>query len=126
MIYANNITNELTETMGSSAQVVPTVQYIEKVSLCYIEDVPADQRDLFDYHENLDDAGQLFFNYRGNWYDLSQFTTDLPRIVSTAHIDGEDVEIVWEGYEVLMHGVAVVVNTQPVCFEDMIYVGYWC
>ena len=104
---------------------------VKKCHLYYLNEMPeTDQKELTWCYDNPQDCGMQFFAYNGTWYDLDTFPTlsSMGADVSgTYYVDGDNhrTAIEWHAMTCETWCSGLVVNTDPVCFEDAVYVGYW-
>lgn len=113
--------------MSDNIATEPRVYDVQKRSLYLLEDIPYPTRSDFDY---VKEPGLQFFTYKGAWYDLGEFCSlqypDLSPFMGNYNVpDWGEVEIEWHASYNLTYFSSVVVNTDPICFEDAVWVGCW-
>lgn len=113
-------------TTGTSVKITD----VKKCHLYYLHELPESDQSTFDWYYNPEDCTAQFFAFKGAWYDLSQLQTLSSmgaEISGTYYVEGDNYRtaIEWHGMWADTWSCGIVVNTDPVCFEDAVYVGYW-
>lgn len=84
-----------------------------------ISELPAAEREYFDYVDSDDDGGLRFFKYRGAWYDMNEFLRSDD--AAGGDWDGYHTETAWSAVVVRLRYCTVCVSEN--CGEHVV-VGY--